>query len=136
MNWNKVDLRKKDKNLPEIGKRILWATNENSDTKTYFQKFFGYLEPDEKHIDTGYNRYKLTSNYWWMEVDDPEVVESECELCGSNYDFRMVEINNVLGSIGVVLTNNVRNANSDNCFRYCPRCGRKLTKENYGGNGV
>lgn len=71
MNWNKVNLRAKNKNLPEINKRVLWATNEDAPSKTIFYKFMGRLTDDGKYIDTGWDRYKVTSNYWWMDIENP-----------------------------------------------------------------
>lgn len=73
MNWNKVNLRAKEKNLPEIGQRVLWATTEGAPSKGVFHKFTGWLTTDGKYVDTGLNRYKLTSNFWWVEMTDPEI---------------------------------------------------------------
>jgi hypothetical protein len=73
MSWNKVNLRAKEKNLPPSGKRVLWATNEKAPSKTTFFKFIGTLTKDEKNVDTGLEWYKLTSNFWWMEIEDPEI---------------------------------------------------------------
>ena len=73
MNWNKVNLRAKDKNLPEIKQRVLWATTEGSPSTNTFYKFMGWLTPDGKYVDTGLDRYKLTSNFWWVDVVDPEI---------------------------------------------------------------
>lgn len=73
MNWNKVNLRAKDKNLPEVKQRVLWATTEGSPSVNTFHKFMGWLTPDGKYVDTGLNRYKLTSNFWWVDVIDPEI---------------------------------------------------------------
>lgn len=73
MEWNKVNLRAKEKNLPPIGQRVLWATNENAPSKNVFYKFMGCLITDGKYIDTGLKRYKLTSNFWWMNISDPEI---------------------------------------------------------------
>ncbi len=73
MNWNKVNLRAKEKNLPEVKKRILWATTEGAPSEGTFYKFMGWLSEDGKYVDTGFNRYKLTSNFWWVDVTDPEI---------------------------------------------------------------
>ena len=73
MDWNKVNLRAKEKNLPEIDQRVLWATTEGMPSINTFYKFMGWLTPDGKYVDTGLNRYKLTSNFWWVDVTDPEV---------------------------------------------------------------
>ena len=70
--WNKINLRKKDSNLPVIGQRVVWATNEGSVDNKVFHQFFGHLTSDGKNIDYGYGCYKLTSNYWWQPMlEDP-----------------------------------------------------------------
>ena len=74
MKWNKVELRRKDKNLPNNNIRVLWATNEDSLDKEVFYKFIGELLNDNKTVDAGINRYKLTSNYWWVDISkDPKI---------------------------------------------------------------
>lgn len=40
--------------------------------KNTFHKFMGWLTPDGKYVDTELNRYKLTSNFWWVEVNDTQ----------------------------------------------------------------
>ena len=73
MDWNKVKLRAKEKNLPEINQRVLWATTEGMASINTFYKFMGWLTSDGKYVDTGLKRYKLTSNFWWVDVTNPEV---------------------------------------------------------------
>lgn len=73
MNWNKVNLRTKDKNLPEVKQKVLWATNEKSPSEKCFYKFMGWITEDGKYVDTGLYRYKLTSNFWWTDVTDPQI---------------------------------------------------------------
>ena len=73
MNWNKVNLRAKEKNLPEVNQIVLWATTEGTPSRNTFYKFMGRLTSDGKYVDTGLKRYKLTSNFWWVDVTDPEV---------------------------------------------------------------
>lgn len=75
MKWNKIELRRKDKNLPANNTRVLWATNSDSLDKKNFHKFIGELLDDNKTIDTGIVRYKLTSNYWWMDISEDPVLE-------------------------------------------------------------
>lgn len=72
MNWNKVNLKSKEKNLPPIGESVLWATNKKQTMDGKFLKFIGYLSED-RTIETGLTCYKLTSNFWWMEITDPEI---------------------------------------------------------------
>lgn len=74
MEWNKVNLRTRDdskKNLPPVGERVLWATNQNSPSKNTFYNFMGRLEKDGKTICAGIEWYKLTSNYWWVRIENP-----------------------------------------------------------------
>ncbi len=74
MEWNKVELRRKNKNLPKNNTRVLWATNEGSLDETIFHKFIGELTDDNKIIDAGINRYKITSKYWWADIsEDPKI---------------------------------------------------------------
>ena len=74
MDWNKINLRNKDKNLPQVDKPVIWATNENSHDEKVFHKFIGWLSKDDKYVDSGLKRYKLTSKFWWQELpDDPEI---------------------------------------------------------------
>lgn len=65
--WNKVNLRKKNPRLPEENKVVCWATL-NKDGKT-FRKFFAKLQ--DGYIDGGTFRYKLSSNFWWAEIQNP-----------------------------------------------------------------
>lgn len=60
-------------------------------------------------------------------------MNNNCELCGGIYDFRMVQIDECLNMIGITLSGSKRQVNNDNRFRFCPKCGRELTKENFGG---
>ena len=55
------------------------------------------------------------------------------KLCGGKYDFRMVQIDEYLNMTGIAFTGNKRQVNNDNRFRFCPKCGRELTKEDFGG---
>lgn len=71
MNWNKVNLKVKEKNLPEAGKRVLWATTDGARVKGTFVKFLGCLTNDGKYVDSGLDNRRLTSNYWWCDITDP-----------------------------------------------------------------
>lgn len=72
--WRRVNLRKKDKNLPAIGRRVIWATTESGTGKSTHQ-FMGWLSKDQKYIDYGYGTYKLTSNFWWHELPDNPITD-------------------------------------------------------------
>ena len=60
-------------------------------------------------------------------------MENNCKLCGGNYDFRMVKIDEYLNMTGIAFSGSKRQVNNDNRFRFCPKCGRELTKEDFGG---
>lgn len=60
-------------------------------------------------------------------------MENNCKLCGGKYDFRMVKIDEYLNMTGIAFSGSKRQVNNDNCFRFCPKCGRELTKEDFGG---
>lgn len=61
-------------------------------------------------------------------------MKNNCKLCGGKYDFRMVKIDEYLNMTGIAFSGNKKQVNNDNCFRFCPKCGRELTKENFGGS--
>lgn len=60
-------------------------------------------------------------------------MNNNCKLCGGKYDFRMVKIDKYLDMTEIVFSGSKRQVNNDNRFRFCPKCGRELTKENFGG---
>lgn len=60
-------------------------------------------------------------------------MENNCKLCGGKYDFRMVKIDEYLNTTGIAFSGSKRQVNNDNRFRFCPNCGRELTKEDFGG---
>lgn len=81
MGWNRVDLKKKDKNLPPIDKRVLWVNNDCTGyiilgNSIYYQ-FIGKVTEDFKYIiSDGGDWYKLTSNFWWRELPkNPDKLE-------------------------------------------------------------
>ena len=75
MNWNKVKLRAKDKNLPKLNEAVLWATCQNAPSEGIFYKFTGWLSNNGKYIETKTEKYELTDNFWWCEIPDPVVNE-------------------------------------------------------------
>lgn len=60
-------------------------------------------------------------------------MNNNCELCGGKYDFRMVQIEKYLDMTGIAFLGSKKQVNNDNRFRFCPKCGRELTKEDFGG---
>lgn len=60
-------------------------------------------------------------------------MNNNCELCDGKYDFRMVKIDKYLDMTGIVFSGSKRQVNNYNRFRFCPKCGRELTKEDFGG---
>ena len=61
---------------------------------------------------------------------------NNCKLCGTNYDFRMVQITKCLGKMGISLSGSIEQVHKENAFKCCPECGRKLMKENFGGKEI
>lgn len=59
-----------------------------------------------------------------------------CKLCATKYDFRMVQITKCLGTMGISLSGSVDQVHKENAFKFCPECGRKLKKENFGGKEI
>lgn len=60
-------------------------------------------------------------------------MDNNCELYGGKYDFRMAEIGRFDDMAVISLSGSVFQIDNDNRFYYCPKCGRKLTKENFKG---
>lgn len=60
-------------------------------------------------------------------------MKNNCELCGGKYDFRMVQIDKYLDVTGIAFSGSKRQVNNDNRFRFYPKCGRELTKDDFGG---
>lgn len=60
-------------------------------------------------------------------------MDNNCELCGGKYDFRMTEIGRFDDMAVISLSGSVFQIDNNNRFYYCPKCGRKLTKENFKG---
>lgn len=60
-------------------------------------------------------------------------MNNNCELCGWKYDFRMTEIGRFDDMAVISLSGSVFQIDNNNRFYYCPKCGRKLTKENFKG---
>jgi hypothetical protein len=60
-------------------------------------------------------------------------MNNNCELCGGKYDFRMTEIGRFDDIAVISLSGSVFQIDNNNRFYYCPKCGRKLTKENFKG---
>ena len=54
-----------------------------------------------------------------------------CKLCNGSYDFRRVQISEILGEKGITLTSKLNTLSNDMKFKYCPLCGKELTAENF-----
>lgn len=54
----------------------------------------------------------------------------KCKLC-REFDFRGVQISKFCGQYTISLAVNLHQVNEGNCFRYCPKCGRKLTADDF-----
>ena len=71
----------------------------------------------------------------WFDLEEM-FMKNNCKWCGSKYDFRMVQISELFGEVGISLSENLRQVNSTNAFKFCPVCGRELTKENFDGHKI
>ena len=58
-----------------------------------------------------------------------------CKLCDGEYDFSSLEITKCLNEISIGFAGGSRKADNDSRFKFCPACGEKLTKENFGRKG-
>lgn len=67
MSWNKVDIKSKDKNLPEVGKKVLWAVKTKTNS---IDKFIGRLTENGKYVDDGIKLKKITNKFSWIDVSD------------------------------------------------------------------
>lgn len=56
-----------------------------------------------------------------------------CKLCDGNFDFRKMQISEVLGEVGIQFSSNLNLISDENKFKYCPLCGRKLEDKNFKG---
>lgn len=73
----------------------------------------------------------------WLHGEQWNIEKSnDCKLCGTKYDFRMVQITKCLGNMGISLSGSVDQVHKENAFKFCPECGRKLTKENFDGHEI
>lgn len=62
-----------------------------------------------------------------------KLMSSKCILCDNGYDFRKIQVNEILGTVGIALASSLNSVTKSNAFKYCPVCGKKLTKDNFGG---
>lgn len=58
-------------------------------------------------------------------------MESACKLCKGDFDFRAVQITEVLGSTGIYFTAYRNHVEESTRFRFCPLCGRELTNSDF-----
>lgn len=61
-------------------------------------------------------------------------MNKRCKLCDGHYNFDSLVIDEYGKEIRVAFTGGSGRANKDNCFRFCPACGERLTAENFGGD--
>ena len=60
-------------------------------------------------------------------------MNNKCILCDNGYDFRKIQVNEILGTVSIALSSSLNSVTKNNAFNYCPVCGKKLTKNNFGG---
>lgn len=94
----------------------------------------------ERIIDLRSEIFFVNNKLEWMDyfivIGGINIMENNCKLCGTKYDFRMVQITKCLGTMGISLSGSVDQVHKENAFKFCPECGRKLTKENFDGKEI
>lgn len=84
IQWNKVNLRTKDKNLPEVGKRVVWATTENAPSRNCFSKFFDTLSSDMKYAnqltDEELKELYLIFTDSGAKINELNITKDECSI--------------------------------------------------------
>lgn len=60
-------------------------------------------------------------------------MNTTCKLCNGTYDFRSILFRDCFGEMGIAFAGGSGKADADNRFRFCPACGKELTKENFNG---
>ena len=60
-------------------------------------------------------------------------MNNKCILCDNGYDFRNIQVNEILGTVSIALASSLNSVSKNNDFNYCPVCGKKLTKNKFGG---
>ena len=56
-----------------------------------------------------------------------------CKLCDGNFDFRRMQITEILGEVRIQLSPNLNLILDKDKFKYCPLCGKKLEDKNFKG---
>lgn len=56
---------------------------------------------------------------------------SNCKLCNGSFDFRKVQINVLLGEVGITFTPRLNEITKEAMFKFCPLCGRELTEKDF-----
>lgn len=69
MEWHKVNMRKKDKNLPPRNKRVLWAKPRIDQEGFWY--FFGFIDASGR-IDDNYGSQRPKTDYYWCYTEDIE----------------------------------------------------------------
>lgn len=59
-------------------------------------------------------------------------MNKNCKLCDGRYNFDSILIRECLNEPTIAFAGGSGKANESNRFRFCPACGEKLTKENFG----
>ena len=63
-------------------------------------------------------------------------MNKSCILCNGKYNFDSILIKECLNETTIAFAGGSGKADNNNRFRYCPACGEKLTKENFGGREI
>lgn len=51
-------------------------------------------------------------------------MNNKCILCDNGYDFRKIQVNEILGTVSIALASSLNSVTKNNAFNYCPVCGK------------
>lgn len=63
-------------------------------------------------------------------------MNKNCVLCNGKYNFDSIIIKNCLNEATIAFTGGNGRATQNNCFKFCPACGERLTADNFGGKDL
>lgn len=66
-----------------------------------------------------------------VNLSTGKMVKKHCRLCGDDYDFRKLVINQCVGEWTIGFRGSLRSCNTEDRVSFCPECGRELTHEDF-----
>lgn len=52
-------------------------------------------------------------------------MNNKCILCDNGYDFRKIQVMEILGTVSIALASSLNSVTKNNAFNYCPVCRQK-----------